>query len=67
MVKLVDTPALGAGRGNPVEVQVLSPAQEAKPKWGIPTEAYSVGGYGLVVKYVLAKDESGVRFSLPAQ
>ncbi len=24
-------------------------------------------GYGLVVKYVLAKDESGVRFSLSAQ
>ena len=24
-------------------------------------------GYGLVVEYILAKDESGVRFSLPAQ
>jgi hypothetical protein len=24
-------------------------------------------GYGLVVEHVLAKDETGVRFSLPAQ
>ena len=28
MVKLADTPALGAGRSNPVEVQVLSPAHK---------------------------------------
>jgi hypothetical protein len=27
----------------------------------------SPGGYGLVVKRVLAKDQSGVRFSLSAQ
>lgn len=27
---------------------------------------YSASGYGLVVKRVLAKDESGVRFSLSA-
>ncbi|KKT21414.1 MAG: hypothetical protein UW04_C0004G0028, partial [Parcubacteria group bacterium GW2011_GWB1_43_8] len=26
----------------------------------------SEGGYGLVVEHVLAKDETGVRFSLPA-
>ena len=26
VVKLVDTPALGAGRSNPVQVQFLSPA-----------------------------------------
>ena len=25
------------------------------------------GGYGLVAEHVLAKDETGVRFSLPAQ
>ncbi len=27
---------------------------------------YQHCGYGLVVEYVLAKDETGVRFSLPA-
>lgn len=38
----------------------------------LPNESYKCimynnSGYGLVVEYVLAKDESGVRFSLPAQ
>ncbi len=28
---------------------------------------YRKGGHGLVVERVLAKDETGVRFSLPAQ
>ena len=36
-----------------------------KKNFGIITEEI-VSGYGLVVEHVLAKDETGVRFSLPA-
>ena len=38
MVKLVDTPASGAGGGNPVEVQVLSwaPINEGRAKKALP-------------------------------
>ena len=44
----------------------------SKARAGLPLSAdrqapkRSEGGYGLVVEHVLAKDETGVRFSLPA-
>ena len=77
---MADTPALEAGGSNPVEVQVLSPAFsffdfflifaniplcQATQKRACPPKR-SEGGYGLVAEHVLAKDETGVRFSLPA-
>ena len=33
---------------------------------GLARRSFSEGGYGLVVEHILAKDETGVRFSLPA-
>ena len=77
---MADTPALEAGEGNLVEVQVLSPAFsffdiflifaniplcQATQKRACPPKR-GEGGYGLVAEHVLAKDETGVRFSLPA-
>ena len=77
---MADTPALEAGEGNLVEVQVLSPAfsffyiffifsniplYQATQKRACPPKR-SEGGYGLVAEHILAKDETGVRFSLPA-